>query len=187
MVFECAVGVPGVNRLPLLWCSCCCCHHHRIEGDSHIELPCNEVLGEEKDSVVAKLSGAARQWWASVVAGGHSFEKPTFQLGLNGWSVTNILPDGAHERTPGRVELLPNGAAGFSQVDDSMCFKLDVSSHAALVVCAAQVLVVCLCWPATDRGERERAAHLVPSVRLATEHRRVAHIPRAHTSSASRC
>jgi hypothetical protein len=85
------------------------------------------VYGEEKDRVVAKLSAAARDWWKSVVADHHSFEKPAFQLGLNGWSVTNILPDGAHERTPGRIELLPNGAAGFSQVGDSMCFKLDVS------------------------------------------------------------
>lgn len=108
----------------------CHIHHCRIESESHIELPCNEVHGEEKDRVASKLSGAAREWWKSVVAGGHSFEKPTFQLGLNGWSVTNILPDGAHERTSGRIELLPNGAAGFSQVGDSMCFKLDVSDPA---------------------------------------------------------
>jgi hypothetical protein len=91
------------------------------------------VYGEEKDRVVAKLSAAARGWWKSVVADQHSFEKPAFQLGLNGWSVTNILPDGAHERTPGRIELLPNGAAGFSHVGDSMCFKLDVSCFTTFV------------------------------------------------------
>lgn len=121
------------HRWPLsayAWCLSCC----RIEGESHIELPCNEVHGEEKDRVVAKLSGAARDWWKSVVAGQHSFEKPAFQLGLNGWSVTNILPDGAHERTPGRIELLPNGAAGFTQVGDSMCFKLDVSGPLSLLM-----------------------------------------------------
>lgn len=135
---------------------------HRIEGDGHIELPCNEVHGEEKDHVVAKLSGAARQWWASVVSGGHSFEKPTFQLGLNGWSVTNILPDGAHERTPGRIELLPNGAAGFSQVGDSMCFKLDVSSGLAALwwcVCCSEVLVVRACAGQPKTEEREGWTH----------------------------
>lgn len=100
----------------------------RITGESHIELPCNEVTGEEKERVAAKLSAAARSWWQSLLAEPHSFEKPTFQLGLNGWSVTNILPDGAHERTPGRIELLPNGAAGFSRVGDSMCFSLNVSA-----------------------------------------------------------
>lgn len=98
----------------------------RIIGDSHIELPCNEVFGEEKERVAGKLSAAARSWWQSLLAEPHSFEKPTFLLGLNGWSVTNILPDGAHERTPGRIELLPNGAAGFSKVGDSMCFSLNV-------------------------------------------------------------
>lgn len=101
-----------------------------MEGDSHVELPCNEVLGDEKASVARKLSAAARTWWQSLLAERHSFHKPTFQLGLNGWSVTNILPDGAHERTPGRIELLQNGAAGFSQIGDSMCFSVNVSdSH----------------------------------------------------------
>lgn len=100
----------------------------RINGESHVELPCNEIVGEEKERVASKMSAAARTWWQSLLAEPHSFEKPTFMLGLNGWSVTNILPDGAHERTPGRIELLPNGAAGFSRVGDSMCFSLNVSA-----------------------------------------------------------
>jgi hypothetical protein len=100
----------------------------RINGESHVELPCNEVFGEEKERVASKMSAAVRTWWQSLLAEPHSFEKPTFMLGLNGWSVTNILPDGAHERTPGRIELLPNGAAGFSRVGDSMCFSLNVSA-----------------------------------------------------------
>lgn len=79
-----------------------------------------------------KLSAAARTWWQSLVSDPHSFSKPTFLLGLNGWSVTNILPDGAHERTPGHVELLPNGAAGFSKVGDSMCFSINVSGLCVL-------------------------------------------------------
>lgn len=103
----------------------------RIQGESHIELPCNEVNGEEKDGIARTVSAAVRAWWSSLVADGHSFSKPTFQLGLNGWSVTNILPDGAHERTAGRIELLPNGAAGFSKVSDSMCFSVNVSASKA--------------------------------------------------------
>lgn len=99
---------------------------HRIHGDNHVELPCNEVHGEEKERVVRRMEGAVREWWASLLAEPHSFNKPTFQLGLGSWSVTNILPDGAHERTPGRIELLPNGAAGFSRVGDTMCFAVKV-------------------------------------------------------------
>lgn len=105
----------------------------RVHGESHVELSCNEVYGEEKDRVAQKLASAARSWWQSLLAEPHSFEKLTFQLGLDSFTVTNILPDGATERTPGRVELLPNGAAGFSRIGDRMCFSLNVSpgrSHA---------------------------------------------------------
>jgi hypothetical protein len=93
-----------------------------------VELPCNEVHGAEKAAIAAKVEAAARTWWASLLAEPHSFSKPTFQLGMPGWAVTNVLPDGAHERTPGRVELLPNGAAGFSRVGDSMCFAVNVGT-----------------------------------------------------------
>lgn len=99
----------------------------RVHGESHVELPCNEVYGEEKDRVAQELASAARSWWQSLLAEPHSFEKPTFQLGLDNFAVTNILPDGATERTPARVELLPNGAAGFSRIGDRMCFRLNVS------------------------------------------------------------
>jgi hypothetical protein len=85
------------------------------------------VYGEEKDRVAQELASAARSWWQSLLAEPHSFEKPTFQLGLDNFAVTNILPDGATERTPARVELLPNGAAGFSRIGDRMCFRLNVS------------------------------------------------------------
>lgn len=85
------------------------------------------MTGPEKDDIANKLSKAARTYFNSLVADGHSFSKPTFYLGLGDWSVTNILPDGAHARTPGRVELLPNGASGFSKIGDYICFALDVS------------------------------------------------------------
>jgi hypothetical protein len=106
-------------------CLLCCCR--RFEGTSHIELPCNEISGEEKDAVASQMSRLAREYFKSLVSDEHSFEKPTFYLGLDGWSVTNVLPDGAHARTPGRIELLPNGLQGFSKVGDSACFAVEVS------------------------------------------------------------
>jgi hypothetical protein len=107
----------------------------RFLGDSHIELPCNEVMGPEREALQRELSGVARQHFQALAGDDHSFAKPTFFLGLDGWLVTNILPDGAHERTPGRVELLPNGASGFSKVGDSMCFKTKASL--ACIECVA--------------------------------------------------
>jgi hypothetical protein len=68
----------------------------------------------------------AKNYFTSLVNDVHSFQKPAFQLGLDRWAVTNILPDGAHERTPGRIQLLPNGAAGFSNVGDNMCFAANI-------------------------------------------------------------
>jgi hypothetical protein len=59
----------------------------------------------------------------------HSFNKPTFFLGMGDWSVTNLLAAGAHERTPKRVTLLPVGATGFSQPGDNMCWKIKVRAR----------------------------------------------------------
>lgn len=87
------------------------------------------MTGPEGRRIAAKLSAAAREWFNDLVAAPHSFQKPTFYLGFDGWNVTNVLPDGAHERTAGRVRLLPNGATGFSQAGDSMCFAVDVSAR----------------------------------------------------------
>ncbi|KAF6259251.1 alkaline-phosphatase-like protein [Scenedesmus sp. NREL 46B-D3] len=100
---------------------------YKFEGTSHIEQPCNEVSGPEKADVASQMSRLARQYFKSLVSDSHSFEKPTFYLGLGDWSVTNVLPDGAHARTPVRVELLPNGLTGFSRVGDSACFALNVT------------------------------------------------------------
>lgn len=100
--------------------------HCRLTNNSHIELPCNQVTGPEGEAVAALMSGAARQWWKSLVASPHTFRKPTFYLGFEGWNVTNLLPDGAHDRTMGNVKLLPNGASGFKEPGDKLCFALEV-------------------------------------------------------------
>jgi hypothetical protein len=123
---------------------------YKFQGDSHIELPCNEVTGEEGKKVAKLMSDAARTWWKSIVQDPDSLTKPVFYLGLSGWSVTNFLPDGAHERTPGRVTLLANGAHGFSSVGDRLCF-------------ATQVRVCCSCY--AEHGSA--AAAVVPTVLLA--------------------
>ncbi|WIA16297.1 hypothetical protein OEZ85_012998 [Tetradesmus obliquus] len=99
---------------------------YRLPGDSHIELPCNEVTGAQGEALADLMAGAARRWWADLVAEPHSFQKPTFFLGFEGWNVTNVLPDAAHDRTQDRVRLLPNGATGFSEVGDYMCFGTEV-------------------------------------------------------------
>jgi hypothetical protein len=85
------------------------------------------VTGEEADKLKALMSDAARKWWSDLVAEPHSFQKPTFYLGFEGWNVTNVMPDAAYDRTPGRVRLLPNGATGFQQEGDYMCFATEVS------------------------------------------------------------
>lgn len=102
----------------------------RITPASHIELPCNEVTGPKGAALAARMGAAARKWWASIVAEPHSLQKPTFFLGFQGWTVTNLLPDGAHERTKGRVRLLPSGATGFEQPGDRMCFGTEVGRRA---------------------------------------------------------
>jgi hypothetical protein len=115
-------------------------HFIRLSGGSHIELPCNEVSGEEGARVSTAMAAAAREWFSSLAAGPHAFAKPTFWLGLGGWRVTNLLPDGAHARTPQRVVLLSNGATGFNKPGDFLCFDVQ-ARHTA---CAFAAVVGCL-------------------------------------------
>jgi hypothetical protein len=102
----------------------------RFRNESHVELPCNEVRGPQAAQLAHTLSSAARSWWQSLVEDASSFTKPTYYLGMGSWRVTNMLADGAHERTPGNITLLANGATGFRAVGDRMCFKAKVGVHA---------------------------------------------------------
>ncbi|WIA34881.1 hypothetical protein OEZ86_013171 [Tetradesmus obliquus] len=93
----------------------------------HLESAATEVKDAALAASLAKrMSKAAEDWWASVVSDPHSFSKPTFFLGMGSWTVTNLLAAGAHERTPKRVTLLLDGASGFSEPGDSMCWKIKV-------------------------------------------------------------
>lgn len=112
-------------------------------GDDHVELPCNEVTGNEATQAAATASQAARQWWASLVAEPHSFVKPTFYLGLPGWTVSNVNAEGAHERTKGNIVLIPNGATGFQDVGDRLCYRMQVGSFMMLLSCTLSVLCDC--------------------------------------------
>jgi hypothetical protein len=47
-------------------------------------------------------------------------------------SVTNIVAMGAHKRTAGAIALMHNGAAGFKNVGDRICWKIKVSYIAAV-------------------------------------------------------
>lgn len=114
--------------LSTLMCCCCSCFclPHRFQNESHVELPCNEVPEPQASAMAHVLSSAARAWWTSLAADTSSFTKPTYYLGMGTWRVTNMLADGAHERTPGNITLLANGAAGFRAVGDRMCFRAKV-------------------------------------------------------------
>jgi hypothetical protein len=139
LLASCGTSVSGIPSCVLF--TCAACRHkeykwigrtnkvYKFQGGSHIELPCNEVTGEEGRHLAKLMSDAARAWWKSIVQDPDSFTKPVFYLGLSGWSVTNFLPDGAHDRTPGRVTLLANGAHGFSSVGDRLCFATQVGEH----------------------------------------------------------
>jgi hypothetical protein len=49
-------------------------------------------------------------------------------------SVTNIVAMAAHERTEGAIALTQNGAAGFKDIGDRMCWKIKVSSLASYML-----------------------------------------------------
>lgn len=105
---------------------------HRLTNGSHVELLCNEVKGLEGRRLAKQLASAAQRWFDSLVAEPHSFTKPMFYLGLETWTVSNIIAEGAHERTPGSIKLFANGASGFRDLGDRMCFKVEVRTRQTL-------------------------------------------------------
>ncbi|WIA16004.1 hypothetical protein OEZ85_012737 [Tetradesmus obliquus] len=99
---------------------------YRFDDDSHLENEQTEVPPAIAAAISSKLSDAARSWWKSMLAEPHSFNKPTFYLGLGSSLASNVLAAGAHERTPGNVTLLAMGASGFSSPGDRVCYKVQV-------------------------------------------------------------
>ncbi|WIA22471.1 hypothetical protein OEZ85_004767 [Tetradesmus obliquus] len=105
--------------------NCCTTGLYRFHNNSHVEAACNEVSRAEP-RMAARLEAAAASWFADMLASPHAFERPTFFLGLAGRPVANILGDGAIARTPGRVQVLPVGVAGFVQPGDSAWYRIKV-------------------------------------------------------------
>ncbi|KAF8059387.1 sulfatase [Scenedesmus sp. PABB004] len=105
---------------------------YRLPGASRVELGCNEVTGPLRARLTAELGAAARAWWAGLVEGAdsHAFAKPVFNLGSDDVLGTSILAPGAHERTPQSIVLLPNGARGFVDPGDRMCWAVTVRARA---------------------------------------------------------
>ena len=120
---------------------------------SHVELPCNEVTDPEQHAqLAAQLSGIARTWWASMTASPHAMRKPTLKVGVHTYRglvglVSPLPANAAHERTPGRVKLLSNGAKGFQEPGDRLCHSLEVCSYCALpfATCLACYEETCSC------------------------------------------
>jgi hypothetical protein len=130
-------------------CATCICRF--ANETQHLENSDTEVTGERGAFLARKMSNAAEQWWQSVATEPASFQKPTFYLGFGNWTVTNMLAAGAHERTPSRVQLMINGAKGFYNAGDSMCFKLKVSTTTAVAAAGGA---------GSSRGEPSSCHHM---------------------------
>jgi hypothetical protein len=86
-----------------------------------------------------QLSRVARTWWASVSSSPHALRKPTLVIAPQTFTRTepfNLPAYAAHERTPGRIKLLANGAVGFERVGDRLCFRVQARAHTATAACA---------------------------------------------------
>uniref|UniRef100_A0A383WEH6 Sulfatase N-terminal domain-containing protein n=1 Tax=Tetradesmus obliquus TaxID=3088 RepID=A0A383WEH6_TETOB len=95
-------------------------------GDGlHLELPCMEVSKHEPE-MLRFLEQSAEAYFAAMLASSHSFEKALFYIGLHGRPGTNIVADGAIERTPARVKVLPMGLSGFLRKGDSASYRIKV-------------------------------------------------------------
>jgi len=94
-----------------------------FEGGAHEEAPCSAV---DDEAVRAKLAGAARRWWDSVVASPNAFERPVYYIGMPGRGSAAVLGTGPAERTPGRVSVLPVGLVGFSEPGDFAAWRVHV-------------------------------------------------------------
>eukprot|EP00775_Hariotina_reticulata_P005460 gene5460-5694_t len=99
---------------------------YKFNGDSHVELPCQEVSKEEPE-MTSFLEAAAEAWFKDMVSSEHSFERPVFFMGIGGRPGVNIVADATAQRTPGRIQVLPMGLSGFVQPGDSAWYRIKVA------------------------------------------------------------
>ncbi len=64
----------------------------KFVNNSHVELPCNEVQGEEFNEVHFQMLNAAYNWWQDVLDSPNSFVKPTSYLVRAGHQARLSLP-----------------------------------------------------------------------------------------------
>ena len=97
---------------------------YRLVDNNHIEADCNRFVSSAVTRLIPEAAAAAERWWRGLITEIHSFQKPVFLLKFRGFTDTNVIIDGAFDRTPGRVVLQPRGASGFSRVGDYVAFRV---------------------------------------------------------------
>ncbi|KAF6261262.1 alkaline-phosphatase-like protein [Scenedesmus sp. NREL 46B-D3] len=98
---------------------------YKFEGGLHLELPCMEVSRQEP-RMLKFMEKSAEAFFDAMVNSSHSFQKAVFYIGLHGRPAVNIVADGAIERTPARVQVLPMGLSGFVRKGDSASYRIKV-------------------------------------------------------------
>lgn len=157
---------------------------YRFQNNSHVELPCHEVgrqpsalqaaaasagssqscpmlqVTAAEPAMAARLEAMAEAWFADMLASAHSFDRPTFFLGIDGKPQANIVADAAMQRTPGRVVVVPMGVMGFEQPGDSSWYRVKVRMPGRHVQCA-------LCSSKRDADELTSGCAHLHRLRLA--------------------
>lgn len=85
-----------------------------------------QQVSKHEPEMLRFLEQSAEAYFAAMLASSHSFEKALFYIGLHGRPGTNIVADGAIERTPARVKVLPMGLSGFLRKGDSASYRIKV-------------------------------------------------------------
>jgi hypothetical protein len=83
-------------------------------------------VSKQEPEMVKFMEQSAEAFFKAMVASSHSFKKAVFYIGLYGRPGVNIVADGAIERTPARVFVLPMGLSGFVRKGDSASYRIQV-------------------------------------------------------------
>jgi hypothetical protein len=92
-------------------------------------------VSKQESDMVNFMEQSAEAFFKAMVASSHSFEKAVFYIGLYGRPGVNIVADGAIERTPARVHVLPMGLSGFVREGDSASYRIKVRMFTGVWQC----------------------------------------------------
>jgi hypothetical protein len=87
-----------------------------------------QQVSQQEPQMLQFMEQTAEAFFKAMLASSHSFEKVVFYIGLHGRPGTNIVADGAVERTPARVQVLPMGLSGFVRKGDSASYRIKVGA-----------------------------------------------------------